>query len=149
MEDLRMNRSIEGLRVFVTGGSRGIGRAVARAYASGGSRIALTFKADEEAAAGVVDEIVQDGHEAFAVRLDLGDRNSIATAVDVASERLGGLDVAVANAIRWPIEASGQLSAVDPDAWETALRTNLEGTAATARAVLPHLAQSDVGRLVL
>jgi NAD(P)-dependent dehydrogenase (short-subunit alcohol dehydrogenase family) len=136
-------------RVLVTGGSRGIGRAVVLAYVREGARVALTYGSDEDAAASVLGGIPTGGGEACALRLDLADRASIADAVDEAVDRLGGLDVVVANAVKWPYEARGTLAELHPEAWEAALRANLEGTAATARAGMPHLSRSDAGRLVL
>jgi 3-oxoacyl-[acyl-carrier protein] reductase len=132
----------------VTGGSRGIGRATALAYAREGARVALSYRNDQAAAASVVEEIADGGGSAFSLQFDLADPRSIESAVDAAADRLGGLDVLVANAVKWPYEARGPLSELDPDAWAAALRANLEGTAATARAALPHLARSEAGRLV-
>jgi 3-oxoacyl-[acyl-carrier protein] reductase len=135
--------------VLVTGGTRGIGRAVALAYAAEGARVALTYATDEVAAAGVVDEIARAGGRAAAFRLDLTDRPSIEAAVAATVTTFGQLDVLVANAVRWPLDAGGPLADLDADVWDRALRANLEGTVATVRASLPHLRSSGAGRVVL
>jgi 3-oxoacyl-[acyl-carrier protein] reductase len=83
------------------------------------------------------------------VRLDLEDRESIDAAVAGTVEAFGGLNVLVANAVRWPVEATEPLDAVDPGVWERAIRANLDGTAATVRAALPHLRAAEPGRVVL
>ena len=97
----------------------------------------------------VVDEITAGGGNAAAFHLDLADRASIHAAVAGAGRRVGGLDVLVANAVRWPIDAAEPLGTVDAAVWDRALRANLEGTAATVRAALPHLREAEAGRIVL
>jgi 3-oxoacyl-[acyl-carrier protein] reductase len=140
---------MDGRTVLVTGGSRGIGRAVALAYAREGARVALTYANDERAAVEVVDGIAAGGGDAAAFHLDLADRASIDAAVAGAVDAFGGLDVLVANAVRWPIDAAEPLGTLDAAVWDQALRANLEGTAATVRAALPHLREAESGRIVL
>jgi 3-oxoacyl-[acyl-carrier protein] reductase len=154
---------MDGRAVLVTGGSRGIGRAVALAYAREGARVALTYATDEKAAdeaVAEIDEIAPNGvsaptgglaagERALALHLDLADRASIERAVAAAETAFGGVDVLVANAVRWPIEAGGPLAELDAGTWEQAVRTNLEGTVATVRAALPALRRADAGRIVL
>ena len=122
--------------VLVTGGTRGIGRAIALAYARDRARVAITYATDEAAATTVVQQIAAEGGSGVAARLDLAEPASIPAAVAQTAERFGGLDVLVANAVRWPIDARGPLAESDPDVWSRALRANLEGTAATVRAAL-------------
>jgi 3-oxoacyl-[acyl-carrier protein] reductase len=141
--DLQM----EGRSVLVTGGSRGIGRAVALAYAREGARVAITYATDHRAAADVLAEV--PAGDGIAVQLDLADRTSIDAAVEAVVEAFGGLDVLVANAVRWPIDAAEPLATGDPELWDRALRTNLEGTVATVRTALPHLRNAAAGRIVL
>lgn len=57
--------------------------------------------------------------------------------------------VLVANAIQWPTDAAGPIDDVPAETWDRALRTNLEGTTATVRAAMPHVSESDAGRIVL
>jgi len=137
-----MDLDMDGRVVLVTGGSRGIGRAVAVAYAREGARVALTYAHDDRAAAEVVDEIGEivagEPGRAVAFPLDLADRTSIEAAVAGTVEAFGGLDVLVANAVRWPTDAAEPLATLDAGVWDRALRANLEGTAATVRAALPH-----------
>jgi NAD(P)-dependent dehydrogenase (short-subunit alcohol dehydrogenase family) len=135
--------------VLVTGATRGIGRAVALAYGREGAHVALTYASDPRAAAGVVDAIVEAGGDAAALHLELADPESIFGAVEGTVGRFGGLDVLVANAVRWPGAARGTLSATGHAAWSQAMRANLEGTAATVRSAVPHLVRSSTGRLVL
>jgi NAD(P)-dependent dehydrogenase (short-subunit alcohol dehydrogenase family) len=135
--------------VLVTGGSSGIGRATAIAFGREGANVALTYRSDRDAADRVAAEIETAGGEGFAIPLDLSDPSTIDSAVERVLGRWGGLDVLVANAVRWPHDASAPLPESDPLAWERALRANLEGTARTVRAAWPALAASGQGRVVL
>jgi NAD(P)-dependent dehydrogenase (short-subunit alcohol dehydrogenase family) len=135
--------------VLVTGGSSGIGRATAIAYGREGAKVALTYRSGLDAANRVAAEVEAAGGEAHSVPLDLSEPASIESAVEHAVARLEGLDVLVANAVRWPYDAQAALAESDPTAWERALRANLEGTARTVRAAWPALAASGTGRVVL
>jgi NAD(P)-dependent dehydrogenase (short-subunit alcohol dehydrogenase family) len=144
-----MDTQLRGRVVLVTGGSSGIGRATAIAFGREGARVAVTYASDADAAGRVAAEVKTAGGEAFAVPLNLSEPASIESAIETVVARWGGLDVLVANAVRWPYDAGGPLAEADPLAWERALRANLEGTASTVRAAWPALAASDKGRVVL
>jgi 3-oxoacyl-[acyl-carrier protein] reductase len=140
---------LAGAAVLVTGGTKGIGRSVARTYAEEAARVAVTYARDEVAAAATAAALRERSPESYAVRMDLGERASITAAVATVAERFGAIDVLVANAVRWPAGV-GRFADVDAGAWEDALRTNLEGTAATVRSAWPLLAASERGgRIVL
>jgi NAD(P)-dependent dehydrogenase (short-subunit alcohol dehydrogenase family) len=144
-----MNTGLTGQSVLVTGGTRGIGRAVALAYAAEGARVAITYASDEAAASETVAMLNANGKGGASFHLDLEDNATIEAAVQGAVGAFGGLDILVANAIRWPVDAAGPLADADHTEWTRALRANLEGTALTVRAALPHLARSTAGRIVL
>jgi NAD(P)-dependent dehydrogenase (short-subunit alcohol dehydrogenase family) len=131
--------------VRITGGSSGIGRATAIAYGREGARVALSYRSDRDAA----NRVEAAGGEALCVQLDLSEPASIEAAVERVVTRLNGLDVLVANAVRWPYDAQQPLAESDLMAWERALRANLDGTARTVRAAWPALAASGTGRVVL
>ncbi len=145
-----MDMGLTGRSVLVTGGTRGIGRALALAYAGEGARVAITYASDEAAASETVAMLRAKGEGSSAsFHLDLEDSASIEAAVQGAVEAFGGLDVLVANAVRWPVDARAPLVEVDRAGWTRALRANLEGTALTLRVALPHLVRSRAGRIVL
>jgi NAD(P)-dependent dehydrogenase (short-subunit alcohol dehydrogenase family) len=144
-----MDMQLRGRVVLVSGGSAGIGRATAIAFGREQARVALTYRSDRDAADDVATEIEDAGGEAFIVPLDLADRASIESTVEEVLARWGALEVLVANAVRWPHDGAGPLAEVDPRAWELAVRTNLEGTAATVRTAWPALRASGQGRIVL
>ena len=91
----------------------------------------------------------RSGHKLSRAGLDLEDQSSITRTLEIVSKRFDGLDVLVANAVRWPTDAGGPLRDVSWNAWQRAVRTNIEGTTDTLRNALPHLAASNAGRVVL
>ena len=144
-----MDTGLGGRAVLVTGGSAGIGRAAAVAFGREGAKVAVTYASDHDAANLVVDEVEDAGGEGLAVPLELAEPESIDAAVQQVLARWAGLDTLVANAVRWPLDASAPLAESDPRVWERAMRANLEGTARTVRAAWPALAASGQGRVVL
>ena len=91
------NPTLSGKVALVMGASRGIGAAIARAYAAAGARVVLAAR-DEAALAGVVDEIAKRGGHAIALRADVTSEEDVRRAVNAAVEEFGRLDVACNNA---------------------------------------------------
>jgi len=108
-------------RVLVTGGSRGIGAAIARRFATDGWRVAVHFHASPEAAAEVLAALPGSGH--VAVRADLRDPESITRMVAEAADALGGIDVLVNNA---GVFFDHPIDEVDFDTWLDAWRQTLD-----------------------
>jgi 3-oxoacyl-[acyl-carrier protein] reductase len=137
----------EGRAVLVTGGSRGIGRAIALAFAEQGDRVAVHYGSSRERAEAVVGELPGSGHAV--VQADMADPDAVARMVDEAAEALGGLAVLVNNAGVFTAHPPLQVSYEDwQAAWATTLAVNLVGAAnATFRAV-PHLIAAGGGAVV-
>jgi 3-oxoacyl-[acyl-carrier protein] reductase len=137
----------EGRAVLVTGGSRGIGRAIARAFAAQGDRVAVHWGSSQALAEKVLAELPGSGH--VLVRADLTDSEDVGAMVDRAAADLGGLDVLVNNA--GVFTAHPPLSTSYEEwqaAWSHTLAVNLVGAAnATFRAV-PHLIAAGGGAVV-
>jgi NAD(P)-dependent dehydrogenase (short-subunit alcohol dehydrogenase family) len=135
----------------VTGASSGIGAATAAALGREGARVALTYRGNEAGAQVVAARVRDAGGEAMTVGLALEDTDSISTGIAEVIDRWGGIDVLVANAVRWPQARAeqGRAESLPLSEWQESLRTNLEGTIATVNAVLPSMRERDWGRIVL
>jgi len=137
----------EGRGVLVTGGSRGIGRAIARAFAERGDRVGVHWGSSKERAEQVLAELPGSGH--VLVQADMADPEEVGAMVDRAADGLGRLDVLVNNAGVFTAHPPLTTSYEDwQAAWSRTLAVNLVGAAnATFRAV-PHLLAAGGGAVV-
>jgi len=110
--------------IIVTGGSRGLGRAMALRFASAGDRVMLSFRTQEDDAQGVVRSITAQGGEAVAVRADVRVASDVEQLVASAFGRWGSLDVLVNNA---GIARDGLAMRMGEQDWDEVLDTNLKG----------------------
>ena len=137
-----MDLQLEGRRAIVTGASRGIGLATARALTAEGADVALVAR-DPDALGRAADELAQaSGRTVVAVPADTGDDASVTAMVEQVVARLGGVDVLVNSAAR---PNSGQLL---EDALEAEINVKVRGYLRCARAVAPHMIASGWGSIV-
>jgi len=121
--------------VFVTGGSRGVGRAAALLFARTGADVALSYHTRHDAAEGVAAQIRTLGRRAVVVGGDHADEAVVERMYGETTAALGGLDVFVANAGIWP-ERDVPLSEMPAARWAETLRANLDGVYLTTRGAL-------------
>jgi NAD(P)-dependent dehydrogenase (short-subunit alcohol dehydrogenase family) len=126
---------------FVTGGGRGIGRAIALRLTADGLAVAVAARTQAQ----VEDTARAAGRNALPLILDVTDESSIAAAVDRTTRQLGPIDVLVNNA---GIAESAPFAKTDPDFWDRHFAVNVRGPYLLARAVLPGMLQRRWGRIV-
>jgi NAD(P)-dependent dehydrogenase (short-subunit alcohol dehydrogenase family) len=123
---------LNGKVVLITGAARGIGAAAARALAARGARLALVGLEPEE-----LERVAAEcGPEAAWFEADVTDAAALEAAVEATVERLGGIDVVIANA---GIGTGGSVRMIDPEVFERVIEVNLLGSWRTVRAALPHV----------
>jgi 3-oxoacyl-[acyl-carrier protein] reductase len=132
---------------LVTGASRGIGQAIARAFAGQGDRVALHHRDSAERAAAVLGELPGTGH--VVVQADLADADAARDMVDRACTELGGLDVLVNNAgVFVPHPVTEVSYAQWQAAWQQTLAVNLTGAANVTWCAVQHMIRGGGGRIV-
>ncbi|MFC4126763.1 SDR family NAD(P)-dependent oxidoreductase [Nocardia rhizosphaerae] len=128
---------------LVTGGSRGIGAAIARRLAAAGTDVAFTYQRDDTAAAAVAADITALGRRALAIRADSADAAQIGSAVDRAARELGRLDILVNNAGIFPAKPYAEFELAEID---RALNIHARAPFVAGQAALAHL--GDGGRII-
>jgi 3-oxoacyl-[acyl-carrier protein] reductase len=139
-KDNAMQISFKGRKAVVAGGSRGIGRSSADAFAAAGADVAICARGAEgvEAAAA---ELRRHGGKAFGLQCDLGDEAAVARFVAEAAGALGGIDILVNN-------ASGLGMQDDESGWLDSINVDLLATVRATRAAMPFLEQSGSGAII-
>lgn len=137
-----MTQSLQGRSVVVTGGSKGIGKGIARVFAQAGAKVAIIARHGDQAEA-AAKEI---GHGAFGLAGDVTSLASMEQVMKEVAARNGGLDVLCANAGIFP---PAKLEEMSSEEWDLVVDTNLKGTFHSVKAAVPYLKQSDQGRIVL
>lgn len=133
---------MQGKVVAITGASRGIGAAAARAFAAAGAKVALLARSQRE-----IDALAAEiGAEALAMRCDVADWTSVEQAVATVVQRFGRLDVLVNNA--GTIDPIARLSDADPTAWGQAIDVNLKGVFHGMRAAIPVMRAQGGGTII-
>jgi len=129
----------------VTGGSRGIGRAIALELAGLGASVVVNYRTNADAASEVVETIKAEGGQAVAVQADVGDFQQAARLIQTATDTLGRVDILVNNA---GTTRDQLLMLMKEDDWDVVLRTNLKSAFNCCKAVARQMVRQRGGRIV-
>jgi 3-oxoacyl-[acyl-carrier protein] reductase len=140
---MKMNK-LEGTIAIITGGSRGIGAAIAKRLAADGAKVAITYSKGADAAAAVVKEIERDGGKAIAIQADATDAKAGKAAVEKTVATFGGLDVLVNNAGTAIPKAFEETTLEEMD---RLLNINVRGVFVATQAALKHMKSG--GRIIM
>ena len=136
---------LDGKTALVTGASRGIGRAIAVAYAEAGADVALLAR-DATLLAEVADAVAAHGRRAVVLPCDVTDADAVGSAVSSALEELGHLDILVNNA--GGNSFSMPLATMRFSGWQKTLRLNVDSVVHLTQAVLPHMLERRAGSII-
>ena len=137
---------LTGRTALVTGGSRGLGRAIAVALAGQGADVAINYRGNAEAADAVVAEITGLGRRSLAIQGDTsGGREACEAIVKAAMDGLGSIDILVNNA---GITRDNLLMRMDADEWDAVIATNLSGPFWMTRAIARPMLKARSGRII-
>ena len=137
--------SIDGKIALITGGSRGIGRAIALRLAREGTKVAINYKTNEEAARWVVDTVAEMGGEAMAVAADVSQSTAVEAMVKRVVDSWGSIDILVNNA---GVIHDSLLMRMTEEVWDEVVNTNLKGAFNCTKAVLRFMVRKRWGRII-
>src|SRR5262245_24474877 len=136
--------SLEGKTALVTGGSQGIGRAIALTLAQAGADVAVLARSADKVHA-VAEEIRGLGKRAVGVRADISSADDVESAVAKISDELGPISILVNNAA---VTRDGLLLRMKREDWDAVIGTNLTGLFLTTQEVLPMMTKARYGRII-
>jgi 3-oxoacyl-[acyl-carrier protein] reductase len=139
--------SLAGKAALVTGGSRGIGAATVKLFAQAGADVVFNYHRNREAAGQVEQEARKHGTRIESLKADLGKMADAKKLVQYTRERLGRLDILVANAGIWN-EADAPIEKLSEREWDEMMRANLKSVYSVIHYAAPHMIAQRSGRIV-
>ncbi len=136
---------LAGRVALVTGGSRGIGKAIVWALAKEGAKVAFVYRSNQEAADKLVADLELDQHEALAIQADVKDKKQADAAVEKVLEKWEKIDILVNNA---GIIRDGLLALMEEDMWTDVIETNLNSVYNFCHAVTRPMMSARYGRVI-
>jgi acetoacetyl-CoA reductase len=138
---------LQGAVAVVTGGSRGIGAAIAEDLGRAGAKVVVNYSGSKEPAEELAEKINQvgGGGEAVVVQADVSDPEDAQRLIDEAVENFGRVDVLINNA---GINADATIDKLDIESWDQVVQLDLNGCFYTVHAALPHMMEQESGAIV-
>ena len=140
------NLQLRGRTAIVTGGSRGIGRAIVELLADLGAQVVVNYASNKEIAESFVGELQGRGVKAIAVQADVANLLEAQKLIDATIERFQSVHIMVCNAGIWE---GAPLEEMPEELWDRTMDINLKGTWSVCRAVLPHMKKQQGGKIVI
>lgn len=137
--------SLEGRVALVTGGSRGIGRAIVEALADDGAKVAFVYASNTAAADSVVADLKEKGQEVMAIQADVRSKEAADKAIDTVVDAWGSVDILVNNA---GIIRDGLLAVMDATQWQDVIDTNLTSVFNFCQAATRQMMSQRYGRII-
>jgi acetoacetyl-CoA reductase len=130
---------------IVTGGSRGLGRAIVRELADHGCKVAINYFQSKEMAAQLVAELKDKGQEAISVRAGVANPDDVQNLIDTTVKEFGGIDILVNNA---GVNRDRTIRRMATEEWREVIATDLDSVFYCTQAALPHMIERGGGRIV-
>lgn len=143
-EEMLMKNRFKGRTAFVTGGSRGIGKAIAEQFAQEGANVAIV-DLDQEALTKTEAELKEKGYPVYAKLASVTNQEEIALAMKEVNEAFGSIDILVNNA---GVTRDNMLFKMTDEDWTTVIDVHLKGAFYTARAVQEYMTKKKYGRII-
>jgi 3-oxoacyl-[acyl-carrier protein] reductase len=137
--------TLDGRIAFVTGGSRGIGKAIVRKLAAAGATVAFTYRSQRDEAVKLQKELTASDCKALALEMEVTDRQSVTRAMSETAGRLGAFSILVNNA---GINKPTDFDQVTDDDWDQIVGVNLKGPFICSQVALPHMRQAGGGSII-
>lgn len=135
-----MDLQLDGKNALVTGGTRGIGRAIVEGLLAEGASVSFCSR-HAEAASAVAEELGENGHRVIGAGVDVSEGDALSSWVETSAEHLGGIDIVVANVSALAIPEN-------PENWLASFETDMMGTVGLITAAMPHLERSESASIV-
>ncbi len=139
------NLDLSGKKVWITGGSRGLGKAMALAFANSGADVAITWRTGEDAGRLVAQEVESLGRRSLSLQCDVTDKAAVEQARDQIEAAFGGIDVLVNNA---GVVRDNLFMMLEDKDWEDVFATNVMGAVHCSQAVIRTMMMNRWGRII-
>lgn len=136
---------LEGKNAIVTGGTRGVGKAVALAFAAEGANVAINYTRSEDAALAIVDEIQKMGRKGLSFKVDVANTKQVKEMIDKVVSELGHVDILVNNA---GISKPGMLHKLKEEKWDEVVDVHLKGSFNAIQAVANNMMARETGKII-